>query len=193
MSEFVMKKDYWTLLVVFAGILIVAGIISVAGPFVENIGATDTANPSGTGTGGDGAGIDVVMVETKESDPIYVDDDEWNNGQYYSNEYHPIDNAPKTIRIHDDGSNGYSNMYITNLREENGKIKFCVENHKKSGNGYVGTIKVYTKTWGITTFDRFEDVVIMPGKKKCFETRNGEMGNLWAINSPSEQIKFKIS
>ena len=188
------SADFWTLIKMFAGgiliLVILAGIVSVVISFAENTSATDTTNSGGSGTGGAGTGTDVVVVKTKGSDPIYVDDDEWNNGQYYSNEYHPIDNIPKAIRIWDDGSNGYSNMYITNLREENGKIKFCVENHKKSGSGYVGTIRVYTKTWGETTADKFTDVVVKPGKEQCFETR--DIGILRGIGS-NEQIKFKIS
>ncbi len=177
-------RDYRTVIVVVIGILIFAGIASVAGPIIENIGATDTNNPIKTRTDGDG-GVGINSA---------VDDNEWDNVEYYSNEYHLISNAPKVIKIWDDGSKGYANMYITNLREEGGGIvKFCVENHNNIGDGRsrIGTIKVYTETWGGTTFDRFEDVAISPGSQKCFETRNINCGNLRM--SPDEQVKFKIS
>ena len=41
-------KDYWTWIKISVVIAILAGVASVVGPFVDNIGATDTANPSGS-------------------------------------------------------------------------------------------------------------------------------------------------
>ena len=192
--------DLWTLFKMFArGLLILAilaGIALVVVPFVENIGATDTNNPSGTETGSDG-GAGSSSAGNAGGGITHVDSNEWSADEcdvdhHYSNERFSRNNIPEIIRIYDDGSNGYCNMYITNLKvSDDGIISFCVENHKKSGNGRVGTIRVYTEAWGNSLFDRFEDIIVMSGKKKCFKTRSINCGNLQMTSS--EQVEFKIS
>ena len=194
--------DLWTLFKMFArGLLILAilaGIVFVVVPFVENISATNTNNPSGIGTSSDGSAGSSSAGNTG-GEITHVDSDEWSADEcdvdyHYSNERFSKNNIPETIRIYDDGSNGYCNMYITNLKvSDDGIISFCIENHnyKTSGIRNVGTIVVYTEAWGNTPLDWFKDVVVMPGKKKCFETRNINCGNLKM--KFSEQIKIKIS
>jgi hypothetical protein len=100
--------DPWTIAVMIAGILILAGIVSVAGPIVKNICATDSTNSGAEGTGGAGT----------ETDPVTISDNN-NQESVYSE-----DGTPIVIKT----DFGKQKLYMTDISVEDTMLIFFIEN-----------------------------------------------------------------
>lgn len=124
MTEFVIKKDYWTLMVVFAGILIFAGIVSTAGSLVENIGATDTTTNTGEGgIGGADTGTNIVPVDRDSTGETIG----------YPRIYYPVGEIPDKIYI--GGNIETPILTLEDFEIEDELIKFTIVHHMGRTNG----------------------------------------------------------
>lgn len=115
MNEFGTGKgiDFWTIAKMIVGILIfvliIAGIVSVAGPFVDNIGAADTT-ASGTVESG------TIFMTAEKTREFYKNAD-GKIGIYYS-----ADNIPETMVLYE------NSLYASDIKIEGEDISFLLTN-----------------------------------------------------------------
>ena len=168
-------------------VMITGGNSSSMVPIIEDIPKLNIKFDGSGGTDITGAGGGTSSV----SSLIPGIDREKEGVNVYTNAKYSVNDIPETIALWHSDKHYHSNMYVENLRVEDGKVKFCIQNFGNS-NGHLGHLEVQTKTWGVTAIDIYYDVTVPSGKKRCFETRSVpilEDGNI----DPLEQIFLKIS
>jgi len=140
MSEYARKKDYWTLMVAFAGILVLAGIVSVAGPVMENTN-TESSDLSGTGGAGDVGANVVPPVETSEKnsgggagdgagDVLIGTDQDFLDYETIGDwkDYHRVDNLPDAIGKTVGGTFPPGATILTDISVSGTVLSFTVRN-----------------------------------------------------------------
>jgi len=109
----------------------------------------------------------------------------------YTHTYYPVDNIPKILKAPGDLSHsGFQDIYFTNLRREDGRFKFCVENRGNTYYGYVGAIHVRIRVGGTwCVLDTFTEVTVPPGEKRCFATTDAG-ANLGLAESTNKVLLY---
>lgn len=170
-TEYKKGMDYWTWIKILVGILIFAGIVSMAGSFMDG-NVSLHGSESADASAGDGG--------SELNQPFAGDDDtedvsEETEAVGYTGKYYPVDDIPSVLVLpdyvlKDRRYKDRGNLRVTNLRYEDGKFKFCVEDPTRP---YRGSLQISVDCY-VSGIDRFEaeEAIVPQGKKVCFETRD---------------------